>query len=257
MEISAVIITYNDEKRLERALKSLQDVVSEIIVVDSHSTDNTLETARKYTGRVFERKWTNFADQKNWANQKASFPWILSLDSDECLSPQLKTEIIRMKNREPEAAGFSMPRRVFYLGKWIRHSGWYPDRKIRLFRKDRARWEGRYVHENLKLDGKARKLQGDIHHFTYRDISEHMERINRFSGLGAQKLYAAGKKACWAHLLILPPVRFMRTYLLRAGMLDGFPGLVIAVLNGYAVFARYAKLKEIWKKGERIEPFPN
>lgn len=255
MEISAVVITYNEEKRLERALKSLQGVVSEIVVVDSHSTDGTVETARKYTRRVFRRKWTNFADQKNWANAKASHPWILSLDSDECLSPQLKTEIIRLKDREPRAAGFSMPRRVFYLGKWIRHSGWYPDRKIRLFRKDRARWEGPYVHESLKVDGKVVKLSGDIHHFTYRDIREHMERINQFSGLGAQKLYAAGKKARWFHLLFLPPVRIVRTYFLKAGFLDGFPGVVIAVLNGYAIFARYAKLKEIWKKGERIEPF--
>lgn len=257
MEISAVIITYNEEKRLERALKSLEGVVSEIVVVDSFSTDSTVETAKKYTDKVFKRKWTNYADQKNWANEKASNPWILSLDSDECLSPQLKTEILRLKDREPQADAFSMPRRVFYLGRWIRHSGWYPDRKIRLFRKNKARWEGPYVHEKLKLDGKVAKLQGDIHHFTYRDISDHMQRINRFSGLGAQKLYAAGKKARWLHLLFLPPVRFVRTYILKAGFLDGFPGLVIAVLSGYAIFARYAKLKEIWKKGERIESFPN
>ncbi len=257
MEISAVIITYNEEKRLERALKSLEGVASEIVVVDSYSTDGTVGTAEKYTKKVFQRKWTNYADQKNWANEKASHPWILSLDSDECLSPQLKTEILRLKDREPQADAFSMPRRVFYLGRWIRHSGWYPDRKIRLFRKDKAEWEGPYVHEKLKLDGKTAKLKGDIHHFTYRDISDHMQRINRFSGLGAQKLYAAGKKARWPHLLFMPPVRFVRTYFLRAGFLDGFPGLVIAVLSGYAIFARYAKLKEIWKKGERIESFPN
>ncbi len=257
MEISAVIITYNEEKRLARALKSLEGIVSEIVVVDSYSTDGTVRTAEKYTDKVFQRKWTNYADQKNWANEKVSHPWILSLDSDECLSPQLKTEIIRLKGREPQADAFSMPRRVFYLGRWIRHSGWYPDRKIRLFRKDKARWEGPYVHEKLKLDGNVIKLRGDLHHFTYRDITDHMQRINRFSGLGAQKLYAAGKKARWLHLLFLPPVRFVRTYFLKAGFLDGFPGLVIAVLNGYAIFTRYAKLKEIWKKGERIESVPN
>jgi len=109
----------------------------------------------------------------------------------------------------------------------------------------------------LKLDGTVVKLHGDIYHFTYRNIREHMERINRFSGLGAQKLYAAGKRARWMYLLFLPQIRFIRTYWMKAGFLDGFPGLVIAVLSGYAIFARYAKLKEIWKKGERIESFPN
>jgi hypothetical protein len=149
-----------------------------------------------------------------------------------------------------------MPRQVFYLGKWIRHSGWYPDRKIRLFQKDSARWEGEYVHESLVIEGKIQRLKGSIHHFTYRNISEHLDRINTFSDLGAQKLYAKGKKCRLHNLILLPFSRFMKSFIWRAGFLDGFPGLVISLLHGYAIFLRYAKLREIWKKGERIEPFP-
>jgi len=256
MKISVVIITYNEERRLEAALKSVSDVAAEIIVVDRFSNDETVKIAKKYTDRIFYRKWTNFADQKNIGNSKATYPWILSLDADERLSPELRDEILQIKEEEPECSGFSMPRQVFYLGKWIRHSGWYPDRKIRLFSKDKARWEGEYVHEKLVIEGKIQKLKGVIHHFTYRDIRDHLERINIFSDLGAQKLYAQNKKCRWYHLTFLPFFRFTKYFFLKAGFLDGFAGFVVSVLHGYAVFTRYAKLREIWKKGERIEPFP-
>lgn len=256
MEISAVIITFNEEKRLEPALKSLAGLVSEIVVVDSFSTDNTVKLAKKYSTKVFQRKWTDYTDQKNYANRRASSPWILSLDADERISPELHAEILKVKKEEPECDGFSIPRQVYYLGKWIRHSGWYPDRKIRLFRKDKARWEGEYVHERLVIDGKIQKLSGSIHHFTYRNISEHLDRINKFSELGAQKLYAKRKKCRWHRLVFMPFFRFVKSFFWRAGFLDGYPGFIISVLNGYSIFLRYAKLREIWKKGERIEPFP-
>lgn len=256
MDISAVIITHNEEKRLESALKSLTGVTSEIIIVDAFSSDETLKIAKRYTGKVYQRKWTNFSDQKNFANSKVSFPWILSLDADERLSPELRQEIIALKQGEPECPGFSMPRQVFYLGKWIRHSGWYPDWKIRLFRKDKARWEGDYVHEKLEIEGKVERLKASIHHFTYRNIQDHLDRINSFSDLGAKKLYAKKKRCRWYHLAFLPFFRFAKSFFLKGGFLDGFPGFVIAMLNGYSIFIRYAKLKEIWKKGEKIEPFP-
>jgi len=259
MEISAVIITCNEEKNLEAALASLRGVASEIVVVDSFSTDATFRIAKKHTPRVVQRKWTSYADQKNYANGLAAGPWILSLDADERLSPGLREELLALKAsfQEPDCAGFSMPRRVFYLGRWIKHSGWYPDRRVRLFRKDAARWEGDYVHESLFVAGRIERLQGDVHHFSYRDITDHLDRINKFSSLGAQKLYAKKIKCRAVHLLCLPPARFIKSYILKRGFLDGFPGLVISVLNGYAIFARYAKLREIWKKGERIEPFPD
>jgi glycosyltransferase involved in cell wall biosynthesis len=257
MKISAVIITYNEEKRLEPSLKSIADLASEIIVVDSFSTDDTVKVAKKFDSKVYKREWTNYADQKNYANKKASHPWVLSLDADERLSPGLQKELLDLKKNQPEAAAFSMPRQVFYLGKWILHSGWYPDRKIRLFRKDKALWQGEYVHEKLVVDGPVKKLKEPIYHFTYRDISDHLKRIDQFSSLGAKKLYAERKKCRWYHLVFLPLQRFLKTYFFKAGILDGFAGFVIAGLHSYAIFARYAKLKEIWKKGERIEPFPN
>ena len=175
MKISAVIIAYNEEDRLEAALKSVDGIVSEIVVVDSFSTDDTVKIAKKYTNRVYRREWTNFADQKNFANSKASFPWIFSLDADERLSTELREELTKLKEKEPQVSGYSMPRQVFYLGRWIRHSGWYPDRKVRLFHKDLSQWEGEYVHEKLLIQGEVKKLSGAIHHFTYRDIAAAIE----------------------------------------------------------------------------------
>lgn len=256
MEISAVIITYNEEKRIEAALKSLAGIIPEIVVVDSFSSDSTLKIVKQYTNRIFQRKWTSYADQKNFANSLASHPWILSLDADERLSPELRQELLELKKKEDVPfAGFSIPRKVYYLGKWIRHSGWYPDRRVRLFRHDAARWEGDYVHEKLVLQGKTGKLKGSIHHFTYGNIHDHLERINKFSDLAAQKLYARGKKCRWYHLIFLPFLRFLKSYFWKLGFLDGFAGLVISISTSYASFIRYAKLREIWKKGEKIEPF--
>jgi len=255
MKISVVIITYNEEKRLEAALNSVKDIASEIIVVDSYSTDGTLQVAKQFSDHVYKRKWTNYADQKNFANSKASFPWILSLDADERLSPELAEEIQGLLDLEPDCSAFSMPRQAFYLGKWIRHSGWYPDRKTRLFLKDRTYWEGEYIHESLVVDGEISKLNGSIRHFTYNNIRDHLERINLFSDLGAQKLYAADRKCRWYHLAVLPFSGFIKSYLLKAGFLDGFAGFIISALHGYSIFTKYAKLGEIWKKGEKIESF--
>jgi glycosyltransferase involved in cell wall biosynthesis len=158
MQISAVIITSNEERRIEGALKSLAGIASEIVVVDCRSGDETVKIVRRYTDRVFERDWTNFADQKNYANAQASHPWILSLDADERVSPELRQELLDLKKTEPDVDVFSIPRKVYYLGRWIRHSGWYPDRKLRLFRKGKARWEGDYVHEKLAVTGRIGKL---------------------------------------------------------------------------------------------------
>jgi glycosyltransferase involved in cell wall biosynthesis len=257
VKISAVVITHNEAANIEAALSSLEGLASEIIVVDSQSTDRTVKLARGFTDRVFERKWTNFSDQKNFGNGQAVHPWIFSLDADERLSPELKSEVRALLDSEPECAAFSVPRKVYYLGRWIKHSGWYPDRKVRLFRKDLARWVGDYVHESLEVDGEVGKLKGDLHHFTYRSIADHLARINRFSDLGAQKLYAEKKKSHWPNLVLQPFGRFFKSYVLKGGFLDGFAGLVVSALNGYSIFVRYAKLREIWKKGERIEPFPD
>jgi glycosyltransferase involved in cell wall biosynthesis len=257
MDISVVIITYNEQDRLEPTLKSVADVAAEIIIVDSYSTDDTIKIAKKYTNKVFTRKWTNYSDQKNFANSKAAFPWILSLDADERISPELKEELLQLKDREPEANGFSMPRQVFYLGRWIKHTVWYPDRKLRLFKKNKAKWEGEFVHEKLVIEGETKKLNGPLLHFTYSSIHEHLDQINAFSDLAAQKLYAKQKKSSWAKLVLQPIFGFIKSYYFKAGILDGFAGFVVSVLHGYSIFLRYAKLREIWKKGERFEAFPN
>ncbi len=257
MKVSAVLITYNEEANIEAALRSLGGIADEIVVVDSLSTDRTVKLARAFTDKVVSRKWTNYSDQKNFANGLAGHPWILSLDADERISDDLRTEILALRGEDPSCAGFSMPRLVFYLGRWIRHGGWYPDRKIRLFRKDAARWEGEFVHEKLVISGDIRRFRHPIHHFTYRNIADHLARIDKFADLGAQKLYARGKKCRWYHLLFMPLGRFLKSYLLKLGFLEGFAGIVVSVLNGYSIFVRYAKLGEIWRKGERIEPFPD
>ncbi len=255
MNISVVVITHNEEKRLEAALKSVADIASEIVVVDRFSDDDTVKVAKKYTDLVFQRKWTNFSDQKNFGNSKTSFPWILSLDADERVSPELREEILELKEGEPACSGFSMPRQTYYLGRWIRHGGWYPDRKLRLFLKSKGHWEGEYVHETLVIEGTVNNLKGSLHHFTYRNIRDHLERINTFSDLGAQKLYAQKKKCHWYHLALVPFLNFLKSYFWRVGFLDGFAGFVVSTLHGYSVFIRYAKLKEIWRKGERIFPY--
>jgi len=257
MKISVVLITFNEADRLEAALKSVEGIADEIVVVDSHSTDETEKIALKHTDRFFRREWTNYADQKNYANSKAAFPWILSLDADERLSPGLRQEILSLKEEDPAASAFSVPRQAYYLGRWIRHSGWYPDRKVRLFRNNNASWEGEFVHESLEVEGEVKKLQGILQHFTYRDLSDQLLRVDTYSSLGAQKLYADQKRCRWHHLWALPFFSFLRTYVWKAGFLDGQAGFIIAVMQGYGVFARYAKLREIWKKGERIEPFPH
>jgi glycosyltransferase involved in cell wall biosynthesis len=255
VEISAVVTTSNDEKRLEPALKSLEGVVSEIVVVDGLSADGTVDIARKFTPRVYEHPGASPVDQKSHAIELGSFPWVLCLDADERLSPELRTELLKLRRTEPECAGFSMPRRASYLGRWIRHSGWGPDRRVRLFRKGRASWEGEAWEERLTVDGPVEKLGGPIHYVPFGTIGDHAARVNKVSGLAAQRLYAQGKKAHLAGLVILPTLRCLRTYFLKLGCLDSFPGLVISVLDGYGAFLRSAKLRSIWKKGEHIEPF--
>ncbi|MFQ6069164.1 MAG: glycosyltransferase family 2 protein [Candidatus Aminicenantales bacterium] len=256
MKITAAVITRNEEKRLEPALKSVAEVADEIVVVDSYSDDETLKIARRYNCRIFHRKWKDYADQKNYASSRARHPWIFSLDADERISPELKAEILSLKDRDHSYSGFSIPVSNYYLGKWIRHTGWYAARQIRLFLKERAHWEGESINETLVIEGEVGKLRGKIHHFAFRSISNELKRMDKYSGLEAKKLYTAGKKCRLFHLLFSPFSGFMKVYFFRLGFLDGFAGLVISVFNGYERFIRYAKLREIWHKGERIEPFP-
>lgn len=242
MKISAVIITFNEEDRLPDALASLQGVADEIVVVDSFSTDRTPEIARQARAVFYQNHFEDYGQQKNIALQKAGYDWILNLDADERLSPELKKAISDLKEKgAPETvAAYAIKRKAFYLGRWILHSGWYPDRKVRLFRKNGAVWQGR-IHEGLKVSGTVAPLAGDILHYTYRDISDHVRRLNRYSDFQAEEIVRQKKKCLLLRLLILPPVTFFRHYIWRLGFFDGFAGLVIATISSWGTAMKYFK----------------
>jgi glycosyltransferase involved in cell wall biosynthesis len=254
MKISAVIITFNEEDRLPEALDSLRGVADEIVVVDSYSTDRTPEIARQAQVTFYQNRFADYGQQKNFALQKASHDWILNLDADERVSPELKKAIMELKENKPleNVAAFAIKRKAFYLGRWIRHSGWYPDKKIRLFRKKGSVWQGR-IHERLQVTGAVVPLSGAILHFTYRDISDHVRRLNRYSNFLAEEIVKQKKKLLFPRLLILPPITFFRHYVWRLGFLDGFAGLVIATISSWGTAMKYFKAiaSKRSPKGER------
>ena len=236
--ISATIITFNEADRIAEAIASLS-CCDEIVVVDSGSTDRTQEIARTRGARVLERPWEGYSKQKNFAAEQASNDWILSIDADERLSIELADEIISWKKQDPLSVAASMRRRAFYLGRWISHSGWYPDRKIRLYDRRVCRWEGDFVHEWLKVDGAVSAFKGNLLHFPYRDWADHVTRIARYSELAARAARLTGRRGNIARLVLAPPLVFVRSFLLHAGFLDGWRGLAIAYMA-----ARYAFQKE-------------
>lgn len=242
LEISAVIITLNEEQHLARALESLS-VADEVLVVDSGSTDRTQEIASRYGARVLPHEWEGYARQKNYAASQAKHPWVLSIDADEVLTPALAAEIEQIKREGPgDSAGFLMPRMARYQGRWIRHSGWYPDFKVRLYDRRRGRWVGDYVHEHVELDGPTRKLRGDLQHFTCDSFHEHLHTLDRYTTLAAQESLNRGVSWILPRMIAAPPWKFVETYLFRQGFRDGYPGLVIASMAGFYVFMKYAKL---------------
>jgi len=248
MKISAVIIAYNEEDRLEDALKSCKNIVEEIIVVDSNSTDKTVEIAKTNGARVIQHTFENYGAQKNFAMQQAANNWILNLDADERISEELAKEILKIKETDNnEFSAFKIKRKTSYLGKWILHSGWYPDKKIRLFKKDKSHWEGR-IHEGLIVKGKvSSKLNGDILHYTYRDITDHIKRLNRYSKMQAIDIVNKKKKFLYLRAIILPPITFIRFYIYKMGILDGFPGFLIALISSWATAMKYLKSIELKK----------
>jgi glycosyltransferase involved in cell wall biosynthesis len=252
MKLSAVIITFNEEDRLPDALASLQGVADEIVVVDSYSTDRTAEIARQARTTFYQNRFEDYGQQKNFALQKAGHDWIINLDADERVSPELKKAIIELKEKGPPetVAAYTIKRKTFYLGRWIRHSGWYPDRKVRLFRKSGAVWQGR-IHEGLQVSGAVAPMSGDILHFTYRDISDQVRRLNRYSGFQAEEIVRKNKKCLLLRLLILPPVTFVRHYVWRLGFLDGFAGLVIASVSSWGTAMKYFKAIAIKRSATR------
>ncbi|HEY7389569.1 MAG TPA: glycosyltransferase family 2 protein [Bryobacteraceae bacterium] len=244
MKITATIITLDEERNIQRAIESLR-CSDEILIVDSGSVDRTVELAQNLGARVIEAGWPGYAAQKNWAAEQATHDWILSLDADEALSEALEAEIWNLKKKGAHADAYTMPRLAKYLGRWIFHSGWYPDRKIRLYNRRKARWVGSFVHESVQVDGKIGHLDANILHFTCESLSEHMKTLERYTTLAAQELAASKAPIAWWQMLFDPPWTFIRTYFLKLGFLDGLEGLIIAYMASFYTFLKYAKARNM------------
>jgi len=244
MKITATVITLNEEHNIAEALQSLS-WADEIIVVDSESTDRTVEIAHRFTDRVFIRPWPGYSAQKNFAAAEAANDWIFSLDADERVSPELADQLKKLKLDVPARAAFEMPRLTSYLGRWIKHSGWHPDYKLRLYGRKRASWQGDFVHEALEVHGQVERVKGNILHYTVRDASEHHLRMDRYTTLAARQMSSRGKHVSIASLLLSPAVVFLRSYIFKLGLLDGIPGLAIA---RFAAHYEFLKNLKVWEQ---------
>jgi glycosyltransferase involved in cell wall biosynthesis len=244
MKLTATIITYNEERNIARAMESLR-CCDEIVVVDSGSTDRTAEIASKLGASVIESPWGGYARQKNYAAECASNDWILSIDADEALSEALEGEIWQIKKNGPQYDAYTMPRLAQYLGRWILHSGWYPDRKVRLYDRRTARWVGEFVHESVMVNGRTGHLQSDLLHFTCDSLSEHLKTMDRYTTLAAEQLIAQGKRVGFRRLVVDPVWTFVRTLVFQRGFLDGMEGLAIAWMAALCNFLKYAKARNM------------
>jgi glycosyltransferase involved in cell wall biosynthesis len=246
-KLSVTIITRNEALDIGEALMSVA-WADELIVVDSESTDDTAAVARRHTDRVIVRQWPGYVAQKNYAASIASHDWILSLDADERVTPELAAEIRSTLGGPSSARGYRIPRVTWHLGRWIRTTDWYPDYQLRLYDRRTAEWTGRYVHETMSVRGPVGRLRGELQHFAYRDIAEHLETIDRYTTDAARQMHESGRRAGLLDLGVHPLLAFLRNYLLKGGIRDGVPGLVISAMNGYYVLLKFAKLWELRHK---------
>jgi glycosyltransferase involved in cell wall biosynthesis len=240
-KISAVIITRNEEKNIKRCLSSI-DWVDEIVVVDSGSTDDTKKIASEFTQRVFDIKWEGFGKAKNFAKDKASYQWILSVDADEIITQDLKEEIQRIAKSEDSFDGYYVPRKSNFLGKWIKHGGWYPDYVLRLFKKDKAKFSQSMVHEKVEVNGGIGYLRNPLWHYTDPNFDHYLEKLNRYTSLAAEELFRKGKRAKLFDVVFRPLAVFFKMYFVKKGFWDGFSGFILAVSSAFHVFSKYVKL---------------
>ncbi len=242
-KISACIISFNEEQKIEGCLQSLAGIVDEIIVVDSLSTDRTVEIVGRYTDKIFHQKFLGHVEQKNLAVSHASHDWILSLDCDERLSPQLRDSILALKEGLDEHRAYRMARKTFYVYRWLNHC-WYPDRKVRLFNKHYARWGGTNPHDRVVMDEgvQVTDLGGDILHYSFSSISEHLRTIDNFTEIGAREIIAKGKKVSVLSPLTHGLWTFIRLYFFKRGFLDGLAGFIVATLSFMHAFVKYSKV---------------
>jgi glycosyltransferase involved in cell wall biosynthesis len=244
-KISATIITFNEEINIERCIRSLHGVVDEIVVIDSGSTDSTLEIAKRLGAKVVLNPFEGHIQQKNFAITQTLYSWIISLDADEALSNKLKTSILEVK-KNLLGTGYEFNRLTNYCGKWIKHCGWYPDKKIRLFKKNKGEWGGNNPHDKYILDSeKAIHLKGDIHHYTVYTVGEFKKQTIKFSEISAQSLYNLGERSNWFKIIGKTIFKFIRNYFLKFGFLDGIAGFQICRLSAHGTFLKYYTLLKL------------
>ena len=246
VKISAVIITFNEERNIVRCLQSLEGIADEIVVVDSLSTDATVDLCKPFNARILQHEFEGYMQQKTWACLQAEYDFILSLDADEVLSPELRNSILEVKNNW-KADGFIFSRLTDYKGKWIRHSGWYPDRKLRLWDRRKGNWSGINLHESVKMaDGsRVEKLSGDLLHYSYYSTQQHLDQINKFTEIAAREGIAKGKNTSMFVIILKSIWKFKRDYIFKLGFLDGSAGFVVCYLSAHTTFIKYLKMREL------------
>lgn len=249
MKISAKINVYNEEANIAAVCESLA-WADEIVICDSYSTDRTVEIAKQYTDKIFFREFRGYKDKHEYSDSVTTGDWILWMDADERVTPELRASIEALRQRDPESLpdGFWISRRTEFLGRWILHSGWYPDYQMRLYRKAASYWDGVAPHEVAHVRGRTEKLKGELLHYTATDLSDYHRRVLSYATLSAEHLINKGKRASGIDLFTLPVAAFIRTYILKLGFLDGAPGLAVAMFTAYGVFLRYAKVWEAQHK---------
>lgn len=241
--LSVIIITQDEQDNIHDCLESVK-WAQEIVVVDSGSADETENICREYTDRFYTKDWPGFGVQKQRALELTNCDWVLSLDADERVTPELQIEIIAAIEVDSEVYGYMIPRLSHYLGKGIRHAGWYPDYTLRLVKKDKSHFSNDIVHEKLIVDGKVGRLNNHFMHFPYKDIAHHLQKINQYSSLSAQKMLESGKTVSWLMVFVKAFFGFFRAYILRKGFIDGWRGLVVSISTALSVYLKYIKLKE-------------
>jgi glycosyltransferase involved in cell wall biosynthesis len=245
-KLSVVIITFNEERNIGRCIGSVLDVADEIIVVDSFSTDKTREICEKQGVKFIEHAFDGHIQQKNFAITQATYPHQLSLDADEALSEDLKAEILKIKN-DWKFDGYRMNRLTNYCGKWIHHCGWYPDTKLRLYDSAKGRWSGVNPHDKFEMNpgSKIDFLKGDILHYSYYSVEEHIRQADKFSTIAAKELIGLGKSVSYFQIIVNPVAKFIRNYILRLGFLDGYYGFLICRIAAHETFLKYTKARQI------------
>ena len=242
--LSVVIITKNEQDNVKKCLESIK-WANEVIILDSGSADKTVEICKHYTNQVYSTDWPGFGIQKQRALDLSTGDWVLSIDADEIVSLQLKNEILEKIKSKSNVDAYLIPRLSWYQGKCIRHSGWYPDYVLRLAKRSTARFTPDKVHERLKVSGTVGKLSSDILHYPYRNISHHIQKMNTYSSLSAEQMFAQGRKVNWILVILKPSFAFFRAYILKQGFLDGWPGLSVSISTALSVYLKYVKLKEL------------